>query len=84
MERERGEFDPGFGDDSEEALGAADDAEEVVAGTLAVLAADGQDFALGVDHGDAEDVLNGDAVFESVGSAGVFGDVAAQGAHGLG
>ena len=79
--RDGGEFDPGFGDDSEEALGATDDAEEVVAGTLAMLAPNGQDFTLGVDHGDAEDVLDGDAVLEGVGSTGVFGDVAAEGAH---
>ncbi len=79
--RDGGEFDPSFGDDSEKALGAADDAEEVVAGTLAMLAPDCQDFALGVDHGDAEDVLDGDAVLEGVGSAGVFGDVATKGAH---
>jgi hypothetical protein len=36
-----------------------------------------------IHEGDAEDMGGGDAVFEGVGAAGVFGDVAAEGGDGL-
>ena len=72
-----------LGGDAECAFGADEDAEQIVAGGVGGLAAEGDDLAGGKDDGHLEDVGGGEAVLEAVGSAGVLGDVAADGADGL-
>ena len=71
-----------FGGDAEGAFGADEDAEQIVAGSVGRFAAEGDDLAGGEDDGHLEDVGDGEAVLEAVGAAGVFGDVAADGADG--
>ena len=72
-----------LGSYAERAFGADEDAEEVVAGGVGRLAAEGDDLAGGEDDGHLEDVGGGEAVLEAVGAAGVLRDVAADGADGL-
>ena len=69
--------------DAERAFGADEDAEEIVAGSVESLAAEVDELAVGEDDFEAEDVRGGEAVLEAVGAAGVFGDIAADGADGL-
>ncbi len=45
-----------------------------------MLAADANDFAVGKNEFESGDMIGGDAVGEGVRAAGVFGDVAADGA----
>src|SRR5580704_17594310 len=72
-----------LGGDAEGALGADEDAEEIVAGGVGSFAAEGDDLASRKDDGHLKDVGDGEAVFETVGSAGVLGDVTADGADRL-
>ena len=72
-----------FCGDAERAFGADEDAEEIVAGSVESFAAEVDECAVGEDDFEAEDVRGGEAVFEAVGAAGVFGDVAADAADGL-
>ena len=67
-------------DDAEGPFGADDDAGQIVAGIVLRRAAGAHDPAIGQHQFDAEDVIDGDAVFERVRPAGVGGDVAADGA----
>ena len=53
---------------------------EIVAGGVALRGADVNDLAVGQDQVESGDVIGGDAVSERVRSAGIFGDVAADGA----
>ena len=78
-----GEPDPDFGDDGERALAADDRADQVEAGRIFGRAAEADDLALGRDDFEAEDVVDGDAVFERVRPAGVGADVAADRAGAL-
>src|SRR5262249_59084409 len=64
--------------DPERALGADEDAGQVVAARVARLAAEPHDLAVGHDHLEPEDVIGGDAVLQGVRAAGVVGDVAAD------
>jgi hypothetical protein len=69
-----------FGDQGERAFRADEKAGEIIAVRVAVFAADANDFAAGKDELKLGDVIGGDAVGEGVRAAGVFGDVAADGA----
>jgi hypothetical protein len=69
-----------IGDQGKSAFRADEEAGEIVAGRLAVFAADANDFAIGEDEFECGDVIGGDAVGEGVRAAGVFSDVAADGA----
>src|SRR5665213_12317 len=71
------------GGDAEGSLGADEDAGEVVAGGVGRRGAEGYEVAIGQHDVHAEDVGGGESVLEAVRSAGVFGDVAADGADGL-
>ena len=73
-----GDADPDLRDDAERALAADDDPGQVVAGAVLSRAAGDHDRAVGQDHLDAEDVVDGYAVLEGVRAAGVGGDVAAD------
>ena len=72
-----------FGGDAECAFGADEDAEEIVAGSVESFSAEVDERAVGENDFEAEDVRGGETVFEAVGAAGVFGDVAADAADGL-
>src|SRR5260221_1829144 len=72
-----------FGGDAQSAFGADEDAEKVVAGRVERLAAEMNEGAVGKDNFEAEDVRGGESVLEAVRAAGIFGDVAANGADGL-
>jgi hypothetical protein len=70
-----------LGDDAERALAADEEVAEVVAGdVLHALGAEPADGAVGEDDLEAHDVVAGDAVFQAAQTAGVLGDVAADGA----
>jgi hypothetical protein len=69
-----------FGDQGERAFRADEEAGEIVTGRVAVFASDANDFAIGEDEFEGGDMIGGDAVGEGVRAAGVFGDVAADGA----
>ena len=73
------EFDGNFGDESESAFGADEEAGEIVGAGVALLAADADDFAAGEDEFQRGDVVGGDAIGERVRAAGVFSDVSADG-----
>jgi hypothetical protein len=74
------QLDGDFGDESERAFGADEEAGEVVGAGVALLAADAYDFSAGgEDEFESGDVIGGDAIGECVRAAGVFGDVAADG-----
>ena len=72
-----------FGHDPEQPLAADDHAEQVVTWLIERRAADGDDLAVGEDHANAEDMIDGEAVLEAVRAAAVLGDVAADGADAL-
>src|SRR5580700_7947071 len=72
-----------FCGDAESAFGADENAEEVVAEGVEGFSAEVDQGAVGEDDFEAEDVGGGEAVLETVGAAGVFGDVAADAADGL-
>ena len=67
-----------LGDDAEQALGAGDDAHQIVAGILRRLAADPQDFTGHQHDFAAQHVIGGHAVFQAVHAAGIFRDIAAD------
>ena len=67
-----------LGDDAEQALGAGDDAHQIVAGGLRRLAADPDDFAGHQHDFAAEHVVGGHAVFQAMHAAGIFRDIAAD------
>ena len=73
-------FDGDFGDQGEGAFGADEEAGQVVAGRFAVFAADADDFAVGEDQLECGDVIGGYAISKGVRAAGIFRDVAADGA----
>jgi len=72
-----------FCSDAESAFGPNENAEEIVAGRVESFSAEVDEGAVGEDNFEAEDVRGGEAVFQAVGAAGVFGDVAADAADGL-
>ena len=72
-----------FGDDAEQALRAGDDAEQIVARGIEMLATEPQNFAGDQHQFAAEHVVGGDAVFEAMHTAGIFRNVAADGAGDL-
>ena len=65
-----------LGDDAELALGAGDQAEQVIARRIEMRAAELDDGAIDEDHGDTEQVVGGDPVFQAMRPAGIHGDVA--------
>ena len=65
-----------LGDDAELPLRAADEAEQVVAAAVEVLAADLDHGAVDQHQGDAQQVVGGHAVFQAVRAAGIHRDVA--------
>ena len=69
-----------LGGDAEGALGADEEADQVVALRVARLAAEPHDLAVGQHHLEAEHVVGRHAVLQRVRAAGVVGDVAADGA----
>ncbi len=72
-----------FGGDAESAFGADEDAEEIVAGRVERFSAEVDERAIGENDFEAEDVRGGEAVFEAMRAAGIFGDIAADAARGL-
>ena len=72
-----------LGDDAEQALRAGNDAEEIVAAGIEMLAADADDLARHQHQLAAEQVVGGHAVFEAVHAAGILRHVAADGAGDL-
>jgi hypothetical protein len=75
-----GKFYGDFGDKGEGAFGADKQAAEIVTGSVAMAAADADDFSARENEFEGDDVIGGDAAGESVRATGVFGDVAADGA----
>ena len=67
-----------LGDDAEQPFRAGDDAEQVIAARIEVLAADADHLAGDQDHLDAEHVVGGQAVLQAMHAAGVLRDVAAD------
>ena len=74
-----GKFYGDFGDESERAFGANEEAGEIVGARIALLAADADNFAGGEHEFERGDVIGGDSVGERVRAAGIFGDVTADG-----
>ena len=72
-----------LGDDAEQPLRPGDDAEQVVAAGVEMLAAEAQDLAGHQHHLAAEHVVGGHAVFQAVHAAGILRHVAADGAGDL-
>jgi hypothetical protein len=72
-----------FCGDAESAFGADENAEEIIAGRVESFSAEVDEGAVGEDDFEAEDVRGGEAVFQAVSAAGVFGDIAADAADGL-
>ena len=80
---QRDEFQGRFRDHAEQAFGTDKQAGEIEAGFVFMGAsAQLDDLAAGLDDLQTEDKIAGDAVFEAARSAGVGGDVAADGAVG--
>ena len=75
-----GEFDGDFGDERERAFGANEKAGQIVAWSVALRAANADDFSIGENELQGSDVIAGNAVSECVRTARVFGNVAADGA----
>ena len=69
-----------LGDHAELALGAADQAEQVEPAGIEMRAADLDHLAVGHDHGHAQQVVGGHAVFQAMRAARVHRDVAGDGA----
>ena len=67
-----------LGNDAKQALRAGDDAEQVVAAGVEMLAADTQHLAGDQHDFAAEHVVGGHAVFQAVHAAGIFRDIAAD------
>ena len=75
--------DRDLGDDAQKALGAGDDAKQVIAAGIEMLAADAHDLAGDQHHFEAEQIVRGHAVFQAMHAAGIFRDIAADGAGDL-
>lgn len=75
-----GELHGNFGDKRERAFGTYEEAGQVVARSVALAIANPDDFAVRKDQLERGDVIGGDAIGERVGTTGIFGDVAADGA----
>lgn len=75
-----GEFYRDFGDEGERAFGADEETREIVAGSIAVPAADADDFTIGENEFESGDMIGGDTVGQRMRAAGVFRDVAADSA----
>ena len=72
-----------LGDDAEQTFRAGDDAEEIVAAGVEMLAAEANDLAGDEHQFAAEQVVGGHAVFEAVDAAGILRHVAADAAGDL-
>ncbi len=72
-----------FGNDAKQPLGSGDNAEQIVAAGIEMLAAESQNFAGHQHEFAAEHVVGGHAVFEAMHAAGIFRDIAADGAGDL-
>ena len=72
-----------LGDDAEQPFRAGDDAEQVVAVAVEMLAAEADDLAGDQHDLAAEHVVGGHAVFQAMHAAGILRDVAADGAGDL-
>ena len=70
--------DGDFGDDAEHALRADDEAEQIIAVGIEMRAAEPDDLAGHQHHFDAEHIIGGEAIFEAMHAAGIFGDIAAD------
>ena len=68
---------------AEQSFGAGHQREQVVAGGVERIAADGDALAVGGDHGELQDVVHGEAVLETVEPARVLRHVAADAARDL-
>lgn len=77
------ELDHRFHDHPEQALGTADQRQEVVARGVQPGAAEGEELAVRGDQAHFEEIVDGQAVLEAVHAAGVFRHVAADGAGDL-
>ena len=77
------QLDRHFGDDAEHAFGAAEQRQQVETWRVQGVAAEGHGLALDGKDVDLEQVVHGQAVLQAVHAAGVFGDVAADGAGDL-
>jgi len=75
-----GELYCDFGNQGKSAFGADEEASQVVTGRVSLRVANTNDFAVGKNEFECGDVIGGDAVSERVGTARVFGHVAADGA----
>jgi len=69
-----------FGDEGESAFGTDEKPGEVVAGSIALRAANTNDFPVGEDEFESRDVICCNPISERVRTAGIFGDVAADSA----
>ena len=65
-----------LGDDTEKSLRSREDAKEVVTVGIEVLAADPDDLARHQDDFQAQEIVGGDTVLETVHAARIFGDIA--------
>ncbi|MNQ68873.1 hypothetical protein D3C85_834440 [compost metagenome] len=72
------QFDCDFGDDPKHAFGAGEQRQQVEAGRIQRIAAQGQVFALDREHVHLEHVVHGQAIFEAVHATGVFRHIAAN------
>ena len=78
------ELHHGLGNDAQRAFGLREHAGQIVAGHAFDRAGTGFDqFAGGVKEFDAHDIVLGHAIFQTAQTAGVFGNVARNGGHGL-
>lgn len=75
-----GKLDGDFRDESKGTFGADEQACQIVAWRVTLGAANTHNLAVGENEFEGSDVIGGDAVSERVGAAGVFGDVATDGA----
>ena len=72
-----------LGDDAEQSLRAGDDADQIVAAGVEMLAAEAEHLAGHQHHFEAEDVVGGHAVFQAMHAAGILRHIAADGAGDL-
>ena len=74
------EFYGDFGDEGERAFRTDEQAGEIITGRVTVRAAEANDFSVGKDELEGGDVIGSNSVGQSVRAAGIFGDIAADGA----
>ena len=70
------EFDGDLGDDTEQAFGTGNQRQQVVTGRVKSFASDFQQLAFDRDEANLHDVMHGQAIFQAMYTAGIFGDVA--------